>query len=671
MPYLVKTQRTEYTPGSPGSPGYPGSPARPSWVENRCAGGTGSSSGSSDPTETICYASPMLVTVRGDNGEVIDYDLLSGCYTHSSRRRSSGGSGVSRDAYSPNPPSCFVYHPAVAAQPAIPATPRTPGYTLYDDQVGWNSIAWTVEQFGVGQGFEFTPVSGSRGILVAISENTGGVIGAIQDVDHALLIGWDGVRVLERGVVVGTLPVPTGKTRIERLDDGRITFATQAAVIRGSLLAPTATYFIAVMLYQARDGIQDFSFYEIGKAYASGGFEVSGFASDGYARATGLIEISGATFAATAAGTNQKADGYITIGGRAEMSFDAYMQGAIPEFVGFSGNVNAGGMRGEIPEFVGYSAQGAFEMSAPPGMSGSMPTFFGVSIGHSETAATMDGSLPEFTGLSVGGAYGEVIGSMPTFVGLSFGTDDTSSLDTANMELLISWSQVTLDGGVVEPTAYTLTVVNQESVSSPITLTKSSLITVLNELSETSAVSAGFAGQIVVQTTINERSGSTLRVAGVNAVPSEQVWVLNLDSGATSRYTDYGFNSYLTLNGKQYGVSDDGLYELGTANDNGDIIDASLKLAVSQLDSVREKRNYSVYAAVSSTDTMLLKVSVDGGTEYLYEARSSSAAMQTHRFDLGRGLKGTHWTFTLMNNEGCDFDLQNLEFLPIDGKRRI
>jgi hypothetical protein len=77
-----------------------------------------------------------------------------------------------------------------------------------------------------------------------------------------------------------------------------------------------------------------------------------------------------------------------------------------------------------------------------------------------------------------------------------------------------------------------------------------------------------------------------------------------------------------------------------------------------------------VYLAVASDDVMILRVEADG-EDYFYEARSSSNELSNHRVDLGRGLEGVNWSFSLLNKNGADFDLESLQFVPIVKKRRI
>jgi hypothetical protein len=150
-----------------------------------------------------------------------------------------------------------------------------------------------------------------------------------------------------------------------------------------------------------------------------------------------------------------------------------------------------------------------------------------------------------------------------------------------------------------------------------------------------------------------------------------RVWVVNMESAASTQYSNYGFNSFFVRNGESYGVADDGIYRLTGDTDLLEPIDAQINLGSNRLGASTDKRLPAVYINAASDGKLIMKVEVDGAAPYYYEARSSSDTLDNHRVDTGRGLKGNNWTFTLMNQDGDDFELANLEFVPLQGSRRI
>lgn len=151
---------------------------------------------------------------------------------------------------------------------------------------------------------------------------------------------------------------------------------------------------------------------------------------------------------------------------------------------------------------------------------------------------------------------------------------------------------------------------------------------------------------------------------------SARVWVVNLDTGTSGQYENFGYNSFIERDGVSYGVAEDGIYELGGDTDNGVPIDSLIEIGLSNFDNTKVKTVPNVYVGVSSDNVMILKAEADGQT-YFYEARSNSDAIKNNRVDLGKGLKGNYWNFTLLNKEGGDFDLASIAFSPISTSRKI
>jgi hypothetical protein len=148
------------------------------------------------------------------------------------------------------------------------------------------------------------------------------------------------------------------------------------------------------------------------------------------------------------------------------------------------------------------------------------------------------------------------------------------------------------------------------------------------------------------------------------------VWVVNLDNKASSQYEQYGFNSFFERGGVFYGVAGNGIYKLEGNTDSGDQISALITTGRSTFNTNKEKSVKNVYLGLSSTNRMVLKVDVDGSA-YYYTARSNDSNMNNQRVDIGKGLKGNYWQFTLLNSEGCDFELESIEFTPVILRRGI
>ena len=55
----------------------------------------------------------------------------------------------------------------------------------------------------------------------------------------------------------------------------------------------------------------------------------------------------------------------------------------------------------------------------------------------------------------------------------------------------------------------------------------------------------------------------------------------------------------------------------------------------------------------------------------MYEARRNDADLSVQRFDIGKGINANYLTFEIFNQDGCDFELDSVEFFYVEMKRRI
>jgi hypothetical protein len=155
--------------------------------------------------------------------------------------------------------------------------------------------------------------------------------------------------------------------------------------------------------------------------------------------------------------------------------------------------------------------------------------------------------------------------------------------------------------------------------------------------------------------------------------PSARVWVVNTETGASSQYDKYGFNSFFERDGEYFGIASDGIYKLDGADDAGNDIDFELEVGNSNYGTYKTKRSPRVYVGYRSTGEMLLKVECDG-VENIYTAEENTSDLRSHKFRLserGPGTTGSFWNYKLLNVEGCQVDVSNVEFSLLIKSRRI
>ena len=149
-----------------------------------------------------------------------------------------------------------------------------------------------------------------------------------------------------------------------------------------------------------------------------------------------------------------------------------------------------------------------------------------------------------------------------------------------------------------------------------------------------------------------------------------EVWCVNVDTGASSRYEQYGFNSFFESGGVLYGVAADGVYRLDADADAGNPIESLIYVGQTDFDTNRVKYLPKVYFGGTSSRPIHVQVSADG-VDRTYEARNWSSTLDVHRVDCGVGVKANYWGITLKNSGGADYAVDAVMLTPITTLRRM
>jgi hypothetical protein len=150
-------------------------------------------------------------------------------------------------------------------------------------------------------------------------------------------------------------------------------------------------------------------------------------------------------------------------------------------------------------------------------------------------------------------------------------------------------------------------------------------------------------------------------------------WVVNPATIGASRYDNFPFNSMALAYNTYYAAADDGIYLMEGGDDAGASIAASVKLGLSNFGERRHKRINDVFLGVHTSGRLVLKVTADESgarTEYWYNVVQHGDD-DNHRVKCGKGLKGAYFAFELVNVDGADFDLDNLQLYPLTLSRRV
>lgn len=147
-------------------------------------------------------------------------------------------------------------------------------------------------------------------------------------------------------------------------------------------------------------------------------------------------------------------------------------------------------------------------------------------------------------------------------------------------------------------------------------------------------------------------------------------WVVNINTGASTTYSGFDFNSYCERDGEYFAANEQGIHRLDGDTDNGEKIRAAIQLGDIDFSHSTFKGISECYVGVKTSGQLVLRV-VAHGKEYFYESQRLSELMREHRFVTGKGLRANYLTLELYNKDGADFELDKVEFRAVHKTRRV
>ena len=609
---LVKDTIVTSSGGTPGNPGTPGTPAREayhSWETVQVCGFFSSG---------ITYA---WVTPQGVDGGEPQYIPIA-----------TSANGVGTTTYSCRSTRKLVYHPAEPAVPGTPSSDATRPRTTYEYNLGWNSGARSIgfiEADGFGQFSIPAGVVGAVAGLAELNDNQG-----YGDIAYGIQAGSGLARIVEDGQVVFSIGAYDGDTvfRIVR-QAGVVSYYVDGDLVYTSEAANEETLYLDASLYSGGDSITSPSIGGLAGAeivlpplHALGGIPIA------QARLTlpalEAVAYGGPTITLPALAVlgGQGAFGQATV--------------TLPIFT-----LEASGGYG-MPDFaIGLPVLGALQVAAH-GLTGE--------IGGANL------TLPGLRALAANRTYGEARITLPPLqvfadasegmleASLHAGVSAAPRLDPSHVMLAVLSGGFTVDDTLAG--ARLLVAQLDASVTADDAMTARAVFSALLE--------AGIAIAGVP-------TGDTADTSDFD------VWVLDVDSGASVPYEAYEFNSFARIGQRYFGCKADGIYLLEGASDAGEPIRASINFGATDFGIREQKRIPHVYVGIKSDGQLALRVQADDGTAYTYGPRAYDSARKAQRFDLGRGLKGSYWTLELYNDDGADFDIDWIEVFAVPTTRRI
>lgn len=162
----------------------------------------------------------------------------------------------------------------------------------------------------------------------------------------------------------------------------------------------------------------------------------------------------------------------------------------------------------------------------------------------------------------------------------------------------------------------------------------------------------------------------TAHIAPVVAA-TRLAYSFTLSNSAMTRYPAYPFIQVLRMGNAYYGVGEDGLYELGGANDNGVAIPWSWETCMSDFGKAEKKTVVSAYLGgyVPQSMTYTIKVG-DAPTGTNAHTTTATAVLRNHRQKFGIGRKSRFFAFGLSATQG-QVAIESVEFEMASMSRRV
>lgn len=658
MVQLVK----DYVGSQPfGSVGSPLVPARPAWVERVCA----------TSVNIVPVVPPVLSGGYGQqlNGYGTLFQINGNMFQ-----------GVTVTT------CVLVQHPATSEIPAIPPTPPTSAQLSVWRNDGWNTVSNSIGTLDPGYGLSLNSPFGTRGIILYVGFRSGGVLPTDTGVQGLVLdsTGAYPINALTDPTIANltTSNFSVGPIKLIRHTNGQL-----SAVVGGdiffnfpqTLISTAVPLYVYVMLYSAGDSVANPAFASMNMQIASAtlvgtGTLTAGSLSKAVFAGIGQLKASAHTSTLFSGTSSLVGSGALVLQAQTNMAgvsslyAEALTGGRsssqLPYVGSIGGDYGFGAGLGTLPAIVCSATGGVFVPQELIVAYCTLPLMVGDAYGSDSDFAEMVSPVPTMSSIGADYAYGVSSVSLP-------GINSVGAQSAFPDRLMLFSGAVTTD--TLVPFGDLVLILNSSGLVTSSFIASRDVSLSLNSILTGHSYDPHILGVLKLALVATAR-GVSLQVMNANNKPdlisNGVVWVVNLANKASTQYEQYGFNSFFERAGIFYGVANDGIYELDGATDAGELISALLVTEKSDLDTKYNNRIENVYMGISSTDKMILRVDVDGVVNY-YTARDSSQNMKNHRVDLGRGLFGSDWQFTLINNAGCDFNLSSIEFTPIELSRSI
>lgn len=137
------------------------------------------------------------------------------------------------------------------------------------------------------------------------------------------------------------------------------------------------------------------------------------------------------------------------------------------------------------------------------------------------------------------------------------------------------------------------------------------------------------------------------------------------------RYDNYGFDSFVEIDGQLHGLGEEGLFELGGTTDDGEQILATAVLPRQALGTDSNQRIVMMLLKGKSASNLTVRFIDADGTAYDYETEFPCGDRSNlRRVKIGKGWNEEEYSIVLENQDGSYAEVYDLLAVPLKLKRR-
>lgn len=154
---------------------------------------------------------------------------------------------------------------------------------------------------------------------------------------------------------------------------------------------------------------------------------------------------------------------------------------------------------------------------------------------------------------------------------------------------------------------------------------------------------------------------------------SNDTWVVNSNTNAFSRFTNYDFNSFMKVGDKYYGANDNGLFDLTTYTNKDDTLEyipTKIKTGLLNVGNGSRVTIPAVFISANNDGPITVNVSDYKGQPFSYEAINTTDSPFEKRAELGRGFYQPYYQFEITNGGVTNFEIYALALQAYITNRR-